>query len=250
MPRNVIQNDRAMSSRSTAEAHAAYIEEVVAELLPPRRLARQVDLGQAGQARPDGVARLVARDRGQRHGPPLPAHFLLVRPQGPGPDEAHVALEDVDELGQLVHGRGPQDAADLRHARVAGDGLDRPARGLGAGDHGPELEGPEDAAPRGRRAPGRRRRGRGSSSLTAAGMTSQSGAETSRIPSDERSDVERPLEEERPAGPAGGIGCRAASRSGPGGRGRSGCRPCRRPNRTGCRSGWGTKDCRNSSRKP
>ena len=51
--------------------------------------------------------------------------LLLVGPEGPRSDEAHVALEDVEELGQLVHGRRPQDPADPGDPGIALDGLHR-----------------------------------------------------------------------------------------------------------------------------
>jgi hypothetical protein len=68
---------------------------------------------------------------------------------GPRADQAHVSLQHVEELGQLVQRRGAQQAADARRARIAlrlGDPHD--SRGVGrrggrACDievHGAELE--------------------------------------------------------------------------------------------------------------
>ena len=48
---------------------------------------------------------------------PVAAHELdLLRPRA---DEAHVALQHVQELGQLVEARPAEEATEPRHARVA-----------------------------------------------------------------------------------------------------------------------------------
>lgn len=67
-----------------------------------------------------------------------------------GSDEAHVALEDVEELGELVEGRLPEDASDagdarvvldLEEARVSGfvEVLELPLHLVGVGDHRAEF---------------------------------------------------------------------------------------------------------------
>jgi hypothetical protein len=57
----------------------------------------------------------------------------------PWPDERHVALQDIDELGQLIEARPAQDFADASHARIISARLsnDRPVL---EDHHRPELE--------------------------------------------------------------------------------------------------------------
>src|SRR5665647_3407072 len=52
---------------------------------------------------------------------PAAALLSLFHPQGPRPDQTHLALHDIDDLRQLVHAPAPQPAADARDARVAFD---------------------------------------------------------------------------------------------------------------------------------
>src|SRR5882672_350225 len=42
-------------------------------------------------------------------------------------DQAHVALQDVEELGELVNRETPQEPADAGHARIVLDLVDRTA---------------------------------------------------------------------------------------------------------------------------
>src|SRR5262249_57898794 len=109
--------------------------EVVPQLLHRVLDARAVavlDLRPAGDARPDGVTLHVEGDL---------ARELLdeERTFGPRADEAHVALEDVPELGQFVEPRHPDEAADPRHAFVFVARPDGPARLLGVGPHRSKL---------------------------------------------------------------------------------------------------------------
>ncbi len=61
----------------------------------------------SGHARPDGVAHSVEGD--------LPGQFLHeLRPLRPGTHRAHLPLEDVDKLRELVYMGLAQDAADLK----------------------------------------------------------------------------------------------------------------------------------------
>ena len=71
--------------------------------------------------------------------PPRP-RLDLAGPQRAGPDEAHVAAQDVPQLRQLVHRGGAHEAADARDARIALDRLDRPDAGFRVRPHRSELE--------------------------------------------------------------------------------------------------------------
>jgi len=51
-------------------------------------------------------------------------------------DKAHVAAEDVPQLRQFVHRRGPQDAADASDARIVLHGGLRSDSLFGVVDHG------------------------------------------------------------------------------------------------------------------
>ncbi len=61
-PRNVIQNDRNDELQIQPEAALPDVEKVVAELLPARCLSGKIDLGQPGQARPNGMTFPITRD--------------------------------------------------------------------------------------------------------------------------------------------------------------------------------------------
>ena len=73
------------------------VPDVEGEALLPADVVASVHLGPAGQPRPHGVAAVLGRGVAAdvRHR------------QGPGPDEAHVAPQDVPELGQLVEAQRP-----------------------------------------------------------------------------------------------------------------------------------------------
>src|SRR5207302_9596168 len=68
------------------------------------------------------------------------------RPRGTRPDQAHLALEDVTELGQLVQAEPWQEGADACPAGIASGRPDRAALRLGVAAHGPELDHPEALA--------------------------------------------------------------------------------------------------------
>lgn len=80
---------------------------------------------------------------------------VLRQDQRAGPDEAHLALEDVDQLRQLVGRAAPQHPTDPGDPWIGGK-LEVPARlverlqgaalGLGAVDHAAELQDSEDLA--------------------------------------------------------------------------------------------------------
>src|SRR5439155_26107427 len=115
------------------------IEVGLVALLDGRVAAPAVDLSPAGDPRLDVVAQDVARH--------APSELLdEARPFGPGPDEAHVATQDVEELGQLIEARPTQEDADSGSPRIVAD---RPARAgvrLRVQAHGAELQHPEAAA--------------------------------------------------------------------------------------------------------
>src|ERR1700687_3264020 len=82
-----------------AEAAARDIEEVVAELLPARDVAWGVDLRQARQPRTHAVPQLVSQHVLEPSERAALAALDLCRHQRPRADEAHVAEEDIPELG-------------------------------------------------------------------------------------------------------------------------------------------------------
>lgn len=57
----------------------------------------------------------------------------------PRPDQGHVALEDVDELGQLIDGSCPEDSPDLCDPLVPDLGIHTGPGMLGVLDHGAKL---------------------------------------------------------------------------------------------------------------
>ena len=87
------------------------------------------DLGQPGHARqhvqPAGGLCVVVLQRGQ--------------PLRPGPHQAHVPLQDVEQLGQLVHLGPAQETPCGSDPRVIPAHLLPLHHPLGAGPHGPEL---------------------------------------------------------------------------------------------------------------
>ena len=85
---------------SSAKRPVLDVPGVVLEALGPRDLVAALDLRPAGDPRPDGQAptilACVVRD--------------LLHEVGSRPDDAHLAAEDVHELGQLVEARASQEA--------------------------------------------------------------------------------------------------------------------------------------------
>ena len=140
--------------RRRAAATVRDVEQVEALVGVERRVVPGLDLPQAGDAGADLVA-------GVQLGRELVDLSLQCRP---GPDEAHVALEHVEQLRQLVEAGAAQDVADAGDPGVDGEleqragalvvGLHGGQPGLGVDDHRAELEHPELDAARGRRAAG------------------------------------------------------------------------------------------------
>mgnify|MGYP000033166366 CR=1 FL=1 len=122
-------------------AHVEELEEL-ALAVGPGGVVALGDLPPAGDAGPAGEE-LVPR---------VPELVGLGLGHGPGPDHGEVALEDVQELGGLVEGGAPQQAAHPRHARVVvhlllalplgelGPVEIAPGVAVGVGIHGAELE--------------------------------------------------------------------------------------------------------------
>ena len=104
--------------------------EVVGDFRFPGDGVAPVHLRESAEALPHGVA-LALFGGHEDH----IAHQL-----GPGPDYGHVALEDVDELGQLVEAGGAQELAVGVQSHVVGEQV--PLRVTLVG-HGAELDEPE-----------------------------------------------------------------------------------------------------------
>jgi hypothetical protein len=133
------------------EGRAGDIGDVERHALGVAGVAAAADLPRAGQARTD---REVVLRRGAVVGGELPG---LHRPRA---DQAHLALQHVDQLRQLVERGSAQEAADPGHARVvaqlagrlplgpgagiAVEQLSQPA--VGVGHHGAKLQAAEEAA--------------------------------------------------------------------------------------------------------
>src|SRR5262249_30855878 len=106
-----------------------------------RRAVRRPDLGPAGDPRLDAMAHAVERD--------LMGELLdEARPLRPRANEAHLALQHVDELRQLVNPRAAEKPPDAGHARVVDRGPFRLAVRLRLADHAAELQQPELLTPR------------------------------------------------------------------------------------------------------
>src|SRR5437868_3639840 len=95
--------------------------------------AEAVDLGPAGDADRDPVAEFVGRGR-------LGELLHEVGAFGAGADEAHVAPEDVPELGQFVEGGLAEDFSGGAEAQVVGDAPAGVRLLLADGFDGPQLE--------------------------------------------------------------------------------------------------------------
>src|SRR5215207_6219899 len=83
------------------ERPALDVKPIVAELVSPRHVARGVDLRDSSEARLNGSAFEVAVNLFDVDDLPAASGLDLTRHQRSRADEAHVAPEDVDELGQL-----------------------------------------------------------------------------------------------------------------------------------------------------
>lgn len=92
-----------------------------------------MNLGETGQAGPDGFANFVAA-----------VLFLEaaseLRSLGPGANKAHLAFEDVPKLREFIQAETAKNAANGCAARVVLDGPDRTQFPLGALIHSPEFD--------------------------------------------------------------------------------------------------------------
>jgi N-acetylglucosaminyl-diphospho-decaprenol L-rhamnosyltransferase len=123
------------------ERPALDVVEVVLDSLAKRGPPTpSVDLGPARHSARDSMAEVVVGDIGAE---PLDED----RPLGSWANQAHLALEDVEELGQLVDIRPAQPGADPGTAVVGGRGPDRPGCPLGVALHASELEHLEEPPP-------------------------------------------------------------------------------------------------------
>src|SRR5262249_4033705 len=119
------------------EARALQVQAIETELAGARDVARRVDLREAGEARTNAVALVIAGELAERHERPSAARVDLARTQRAGPDEAHVPDENVPELRQFVHRGRAQDAAEVRGTRIARSRLDRAGSRLRVRHHRP-----------------------------------------------------------------------------------------------------------------
>ena len=126
VPCTLIQNDSRINRTSSQPRPPSHVEAVVAELLPPRDVARRVDLRDAGQPGPAPTMRSAnPGTSSSRTSAPSPSGLDFARPQRARTDEAHVAAQDVPELRQLVHRGRAHEPADARDARIARGRLHR-----------------------------------------------------------------------------------------------------------------------------
>src|SRR5207253_8926640 len=84
------------------EAGALEIQPIEPELARERDVAGREDLRETGQARTNRMALAIAGNLRERRHPSVAAHFDFARTQRPRTHEAHVAREDVHELGQFI----------------------------------------------------------------------------------------------------------------------------------------------------
>src|SRR3989442_2949482 len=123
------------------EGHVLHVVEVELQLplaVLDRGAVAELDLGPAGDAGPHRVTLVVVRDH-------LAQLLDEVRALRARSHEAHLALEDVDDLGQLVEAELPQDAAEPGDPRVVlGPRPHRPRGRFGVDPHRAELVEVED----------------------------------------------------------------------------------------------------------
>src|SRR5262245_22357301 len=97
------------------EALLSGVQAVEPELTPPRHVAWRVNLGDAGEARPQKTPFGVTGDLVHWNQLAAGRRFDFAGAKGARSDEAHITAEDVPELRQLVHGgcsHQPADASD------------------------------------------------------------------------------------------------------------------------------------------
>ena len=95
------------------------VREVEPDEVVEREAGAAGDLPEAGHARKHRVAAAV----------PVLEQLVVAKRQRPRPDEAHLALQHVHDLRDLVEREAPQEAADAGDTRVVAD-LEERALGL------------------------------------------------------------------------------------------------------------------------
>lgn len=118
------------------EALLSNVKQVIPELLPSGEFAVAIELGQTRQTGANNVSAVEIPDFLAK----LPDELRPLRPRS---HKAHVAAEDVPELGKLVEGHGAKDAANASDARVALRRWYGPPFLIRVGNHRAELDTPE-----------------------------------------------------------------------------------------------------------
>ena len=120
---------------------AADVIQVVLDALAERGPATiAVNLRPAGHARRNGVSKVVIGNLGAEA-------IDEDRPFRPRSDEAHIAVENIDQLRKFVDVCMSQPRADRRAAFVVIDRPDRPGSAFGVVPHAPEFPDAKETAP-------------------------------------------------------------------------------------------------------
>jgi hypothetical protein len=94
------------------------VQEIQPKFLSPGQVAWREYLCKSGQSRYHLVPGLVSRNSFDWNDLAVAMDFDLFGHQRPGPDEAHIAFEDVQELGKLVHCRRSDDTPDRGYSLI------------------------------------------------------------------------------------------------------------------------------------
>ena len=95
------------------EALGINVNQIVFNSLVPGEMAAAINLGQTGYPAP------------HRQPPPLPeaVGFQMFGQSRPRPNDGHIALQHIPQLGQFVNLQAPDNTADPRHLRVISPNL-------------------------------------------------------------------------------------------------------------------------------
>ena len=141
LPPGDMLNGHEQDQEIEPERPALDVVEVVLDAFPQRGPpAPAVDLGPAGHPAGHGVPQVVFG-----HG--MAELLDEDRALGPRADQAHLAPQDVEELGQLVDVGVPEPVADAGAAAVVVRGPDRAGLAFRVGAHAAELDDPEPPPP-------------------------------------------------------------------------------------------------------
>ena len=127
-----LQNGTEEDLQVQAEAQMIHIPVVEPDAFMPLYVLAPMDLGPAGDAGAD-VEHVELFGGILVNGPGMIGQGRT------GADEAHVALQDIGALGELIDGSGADDLPDLRDTSIALAAVDAGAGMLGILDHGAEL---------------------------------------------------------------------------------------------------------------